>query len=313
VECNAPKIRGASARSKIGFGAPFRQQSDLPFFDFQRQGFHQFLRPEGRAKKVTWIHYDFTLRNVKHKSWSKQIWTKIEKTLEQELATSTSSKRPIAAFDADGTLWDTDLGEAFFKYQIAKHVLPNLPENPWKYYRDWKESADPRPAYLWLAQINKSHKITEVRTWAEEAVRTNPPLPIFEDQKKLIELFLANKVEVYVITASVSWAVEPGAKRLGIAEENVIGVHTKVKNGVVTDEQEGIITYREGKIAALLEKTAGRAPFFASGNTMGDLALLESAKLGLAVGAAQEGQELFATEEHLRQEAHARNWLVHRF
>jgi phosphoserine phosphatase len=248
---------------------------------------------------------------VKYKSWSKEIWTKIESALEAEL--KSSPHHPIAAFDADGTLWDTDLGETFFKYQISKKVLSHLPENPWIHYRQLKESGDPRPAYLWLAQINQNHKIGEVRKWAEDAVRAHSPLPIFEDQQKLIQLFLSKGVQVFIVTASVAWAVEPGGIRLGVPMENVLGVRTKVQRDVVTDLQEGVITYREGKLEALLEVTDGRKPFFASGNTMGDLALLEGAKLSLAVGAAQEGQELFATEERLRQEAIARNWLIHRF
>jgi HAD superfamily phosphoserine phosphatase-like hydrolase len=252
--------------------------------------------------------------NVKYKNWSKDIWTRIETALEAELKSSLPlNVRPIAAFDADGTLWDTDLGENFFKYQIAKKVLSGLPENPWIHYRKWKESGDPRPAYLWLAQINHKHPLAEVRTWAEDAVREHSPLPFFEDQRKLIELFLSKNVEVFIVTASVAWAVEPGGKRLGVPLQNVLGVRTKVQNGLVTNEPDGVITYREGKLEALLKVTDGQKPFFASGNTMGDLALLEAAKLSLAVGAAKENHELFATEERFRQEARSRNWMIHQF
>ncbi len=239
----------------------------------------------------------------------------IEEKIKAGLATElrSSSRHPIAAFDADGTLWNTDLGEAFFKYQISQGLLKNLPEEPWHYYRKWKESGDPRPAYLWLAQINEGHPISEVRAWAEAAVCVQSPLPIFEEQKRLIEYFQANKVDVFVITASVAWAVEPGAKRLGIPFEKVLGVQTKLQKDIVTKEQNGKITYREGKLEALLEITGGQKPFFASGNTMGDLALLEGAKLRLTVGAATETEELFTTEENLRKEAHARGWMVHQF
>lgn len=247
---------------------------------------------------------------MKQKNWI-QIEQKIKTQLETELRSSRS--RPIAAFDADGTLWNTDLGEAFFKYQINQHLLKNLPENPWDHYRKWKESGDPRPAYLWLAQINKGHKIAQVRQWAEEAVRTQSPLPIFEEQKSLIEFLQSKKVEIFIITASVSWAVEPGAQRLAIPIENVIGVHTKVKKNIITEEQDGLISYREGKLEALLQMTGGRKPFFACGNTMGDFALLDGAQLRLAVGAAQPGDELYTTEERLRQEATSRGWMTHQF
>ncbi len=248
---------------------------------------------------------------MKYKNFSPQFWELLSNALDQELKTNSN---PVAAFDADGTLWDLDLGESFFKWQIANSNLPNLPADPWKYYHDWKESGDPRPAYLWLAQINQDQQLEQVHAWAEACARSHEPLPIFPDQLKLIEWLLKNKVQVYVITASIKWAVEPGVRRLGLRPENVLGVCTKVEEGVVTDHQDGLITYREGKPAALLEKTKGRKPFFACGNTMGDFALLESAtRLQLAVGATHEGHELFETEEKLRQESKSRGWFAHQF
>jgi HAD superfamily phosphoserine phosphatase-like hydrolase len=248
---------------------------------------------------------------MKYKSFSAQFWEQLSKALDQELKTNS---KPIAAFDADGTLWDTDLGESFFKWQIENSRLINLPANPWKYYCDWKNSGDPRAAYLWLAQINQDQPITRVQEWAEAAVIAQEPLPIFPDQQKLIRWLLNHKVQVYIITASVKWAVEPGARRLALNFDDVLGVRTRIDGGIVTDQQEGIITYREGKPEALLKMTKGKKPFFACGNTMGDFALLESAtRMQLAVGAAPKGHELHETEEKLRFEARSRNWFIHQF
>jgi HAD superfamily phosphoserine phosphatase-like hydrolase len=219
----------------------------------------------------------------------------------------------VAAFDADGTLWDTDLGESFFKWQIANANLPNLPKDPWRHYRAWKESGDPRPAYLWLAQINAGQPLKQVQDWAEQAVKAHEPLPIFEDKRKLIQWLLEQKVRVYIVTASVKWAVEPGALRLGLRYDDVLGIQTKVQDGVITGEQEGVITYREGKAEAIRE-ASGHAPFFAAGNTMGDLALLESAtQMRLVSGAAPKEHELFEAEEKLRTEGKARGWFIHQF
>lgn len=248
---------------------------------------------------------------MKYKNFSKEFWDLLSKAIDQELK---SNSRPVAAFDADGTLWDTDLGENFFKWQIKNSHLPNLPSDPWKYYRDWKESGDPRPAYLWLAQINQGQKFSQVQTWAEQAVKHHEPLPIFAEQAKLVQFLQEKKVEVFIVTASIKWAVEPGAQRLGVTTDQVLGIQTEIENERVTDQQHGIITYREGKPAALLEATGGRKPFFCCGNTMGDFALLESAtRLRLAVGAAKKGEELFATEEELRSKALEKNWFIHQF
>lgn len=252
-----------------------------------------------------------TLRFVKYKNYPDEIWKRIRDAVAEE---KKQHARPVAAFDADGTLWDTDLGESFFKYQIAQKLLSGLPADPWRHYRDWKENGDPRPAYLWLAQINQGHSLADVRSWAESAVKAHEPLPIFPDQRKLIEFLKSEGVQVYIVTASVRWAVEPGSLRLGLEFDDVIGVETSVENGLVTGTAAGHMTYREGKAEALLLKTKGQRPFLTAGNTMGDYHLLKSAsRVALAVGAAPEGHELFETEDKLRGEARQNGWISHRF
>ncbi len=251
---------------------------------------------------------------MKYKNFPQEFWKNFESSLNQELK---SNSRPIAAFDADGTLWDLDLGEDFFQWQIqhcAGQFKFPIPEDPWVHYRNMKASGDPRPAYLWLAQINQGLPIETIQAWAEQAVQSQEPLAIFPDQRKLIEWLQQKGVEIFVITASVKWAVEAGAARLGIPADHVLGVATTIENGLITTQQAGTITYREGKIQALLEKTKGLKPFLSCGNTMGDIALLEnSTQLSLAVGTAINGQELFETEEKLREQARQKNWLIHQF
>lgn len=246
---------------------------------------------------------------MKYKDYSTDIWSRINTTLDQVLKEDSS---PVAAFDADGTLWDIDLGETFFHYQID-HNLVNLPPHPWDHYERMK-AENPQKAYLWLAQICQGLKLEQVHQWAVEAVKEQHPLPVFMEQKKLIDLFLSRGVHVYIVTASVKWAVEPGAEMLGLQKKDVIGVETRVLNGAITELQQGLITYRQGKVDALLEKTHGKKPFFASGNTMGDFQLLQTAThLSLAVSAAARDDKLFKTESELQQNAEKYGWLSHRF
>jgi phosphoserine phosphatase len=248
---------------------------------------------------------------MNYKNYPPQFWTQIEKTI---VELQKSNTKLIAAFDADGTLWDTDLGENFFEYQIEQKHVP-LPPEPYQEYLDKKAvNNDPRAAYVWLAQINAGKNITEVRTWADKAFENIQPRPIFSEQKKLIELFLKNNIEVFIVTASIQWAVEPGARALGLKNENVIGVETKIENNLVTETPALPITYRQGKVDALLKLTHGVKPFFASGNSTGDIELLESAThIRLAVSAASRDQKLFKTEKELFEIAEAKNWLTHRF
>ncbi len=246
-----------------------------------------------------------------YKPYPDAYWQKIETALKEVKARG----EPLyAAFDADGTLWDTDLGENFFQYQIDQNQV-ELPKDPWDHYYNLKKvDNDPRSAYMWLAQINKSKPLDQVKAWAQEAFNLVQPNPIFSEQLKLIHYLKSNGVQIYIVTASIKWAVEPGARALGLTEDNVIGVETEVQNGLVTDIPVLPVTYRLGKTEALMKKTNKQRPFLCAGNTIGDLELLLSAThIQLAVSAASRDDRIFGNERELLQKAVEFNWLGHRF
>lgn len=220
--------------------------------------------------------------------------------------------RAVAAFDADGTLWNTDLGEAFFEYKI-KHQLVPLPPDPFGHYNWLKENKSHTEAYVWLAQVLKGVPLEKVREWATAAVEAQP-LPIFEEQVRVLEKLKSLEVETYIVTASIKWAVEPGARKLGLTNDNVIGIETETVNGIVTEKPHGVITYREGKAAAILARTGGLAPYFASGNTEGDKWLLECATaLRLVMSSAPENTENYPTELKMLELAAKNGWHSHRY
>ncbi len=219
-----------------------------------------------------------------------------------------------AAFDADGTLWDSDLGEQFFQYQIDRCNLETLNNiDPWEYYETTKQT-DPVAAYLWLAQINAGHSLEQVRQWAKECVDTKGAR-VFESHKTLIKWLQEMGVETLIVTASIQWAVEPAGMLAGIPYENVMGIQTAIdENGIVTKEQFGPITWRDGKAEALLERTKGVAPVFCSGNTLGDIALIAASQGGRLCSQTQvEENGLFWEEQKLLEHAKLNNWAVHHF
>src|SRR6185295_2417671 len=109
-------------------------------------------------------------------------WKTLKKAIE---AARARQARPIAAFDADGTLWNTDLGEALFDYQVRKRLVPGLPPDPWAHYEHLKADVSHEVAYLWLAQINEGQPLEQVRQWAREAVAAMAPVPVFREVKDL--------------------------------------------------------------------------------------------------------------------------------
>ncbi len=228
-------------------------------------------------------------------------------------AATNKSEPLIAAFDADGTLWDTDIGEAFFDYQIGHCGLTDMPSDPWHHYLELKKQ-DPPTAYAWLAQINAGKSLKQVRAWAAESLQRQL-VPVFSSQKRLITLLLERGFEVFIVTASVKWAVEPAAALVGVDFDHVLGITTEIKNGLVTQQPVEPITWRQGKADALLRATAGIRPILCAGNTFGDIALLETAtKMALAVSTqTEEGSGLFIEESKLREEADRRGWRQHFF
>lgn len=248
---------------------------------------------------------------MNYKKYSQSTWDLIKQTIALK---KNGLQKLVAVFDADGTLWDCDLGENFFQYQIDHKQVP-LPDNPFEHYLDLKKiNNDPRPAYVWLAQINKNLPLQKVRGWADQAFASIAPNPIFEEQQKLIQLLRENDVDVFIVTASIKWAVEPGARALGLSNNSVIGVETEVHDGTISERPVHPITYRMGKVEALKKHIGTRIPFLASGNSIGDFELLDfSSDIKLVVSAAAMDDRLHKSEKELQIEAEKKKWIIHRF
>ena len=240
--------------------------------------------------------------------FKKTLYSKIDQALAEGAA-------PIAAFDADGTLWDTDIGENFFDYEINNCNLTALKAigDPWAYYTANK-NPDPRVAYAWLAQINKGYSLAQVQAWAKQAIDSIQPVPVLQPMKELIDFLKSRQVEVFIVTASVKWAVEPAASLVGVDFDHVLGITTKVLNNHVTDEVEYPITWRDGKAEAILQRTKNVKPLLAAGNTYGDIALINTAShINLAVSTQSEKNGLYEEEIRLCEEAKTRKWIFHEF
>jgi hypothetical protein len=245
--------------------------------------------------------------------FSPQLWDAIDAAIAR--AKSEIRGPLIAAFDADNTLWDSDAGETFFDWQIHNSGL-DLPPDPWAHYKALKKP-DPRVGYVWLAQISAGIPLTQVRSWAAECLREKSPWPVYESQIKFVSKLKDAGFEVFIVTASIKWAVEPFASLVGVDFDHVIGIETEVAGGIVTDKPVLPMTWREGKASGLLTRTGGIAPAIACGNTYGDSFLLQAAThFRLAVSTQPEssrGSGLWEEEEKLRVEAQAKSWPIHRF
>ncbi len=214
----------------------------------------------------------------------------------------------VAAFDADGTLWPCDVGKEFFHYQIKKGLLKNKMPDPQAEFDCLYEEKDRKAALIWLAQIQSGFSPEQINEWVSGFLKEKP-FKVFLFQKDLIHWLVDNKVNVFIVSSSLKCVLDQALKGYNIPTENIIGVQTLIKAGIVTNKPVLPAPIHKEKVLSLLEKTKGINPFFVAGNTLADQALLESStQLRLVVSTAQKGERNYDSERKLLKIAQDRAW-----
>ena len=181
-----------------------------------------------------------------------------------------------AVFDADGTLWREDLGEAFLLYlQKNKWIPPHC-------FSEVKriEQTDPLTAYVLTVQCMAglpAKRVAELahrfaNPWVKERVR--------EDVWDLVENCKANGHKLVLVSATSELVLQ----QLDILDDfEIHGIRTAIVEGKLTDRVLYPVTYGEGKFE-FLKKHFSRPPRMAAGDSPGDLPMLEYAEIGVWVG-----------------------------
>lgn len=224
------------------------------------------------------------------------------------------SGRKIAAFDADGTLWSGDIGEVFFRDQVAQGTAPRAPKmDPWKVYCDDANGGDAVKAYGWLAQWNAGVREDDLNRWAEEFFAKHWQSRVFAPMQTFVKELHDAGFECWVVSGSIKWVVAAGAKRYGIPFNRVIGTAVTVNGGILTDQIDGVVPYRGGK-TVMVDSVIKQRPLFAAGNTYWDKELICTATtLGLSIHSEHPGEPNYDSEQKLQELAREKNWLSQRF
>lgn len=226
-----------------------------------------------------------------------------------DLALKSQDHNPIAAFDADGTCWFSDVGRDFFSHQAEHKFFAGNDTYDWGDYKAIEESKGMEAALLWMSQVLNGLKLEDVRAFGEDCIKWSVPNYV-AFTKEIIDHLHDRGVDVYIVTASVKWTVEAGARYFGIPEQRVIGVTTKIDgNGILTDQQDGPVTWYEGKLKGLLEKTGGKKPFYVSGNTMSDVAMMRaSTAFKVVISSVTPEESIFDSEMEALKVAKSEGW-----
>lgn len=191
-----------------------------------------------------------------------------------------ASAGTLAAFDADGTLWSRDVGEAFLRHAGETGLLRAWPKGDavWKEYEHRLSGGDLVHAFEMCATAFEGVPQAEVEAAARAFVDPQWNAYVFPPMRQLVEALHRAEAEVWVVSASPSWVVVPGAALLGIPAERVIATRAAVEGGVVQPRLAEAMPAFDRKAEAIVA-AAGRAPHFAAGNSEYDFALLESARV----------------------------------
>ena len=99
--------------------------------------------------------------------------------------------------------------------------------------------------------------------------------------------------DVWVVSGSSKWSVEPVFGRFGIPPERVIGIDLEVHDGFLTDRTAGPVPIRAGKIDALRHRTP-EVPLLSASDSKNDIPLLQySAGLKVRINSRNRDTEDF--------------------
>jgi len=132
---------------------------------------------------------------------------------------------------------------------------------------------------------------------------------IFTPSRDLIALLHDNGFEVWVITGSPQVLYQGFlSEQLGIPMTNVVGVHSIIRDGVITDELVQPVTQDHGKKEAI-ETVVQACPLLVAGNSRGDKEMIESS-CGLRLIVNPDEHVAPDQEMSIADYAESQGWLV---
>jgi len=212
--------------------------------------------------------------------------------------------RRVAVFDADGTLWYDDIGEAFARWLVEGDLLKGThADSFWdEYERRVNESRI--DGYTWVIQVMAGLPEADVKLWCRQlAAAWSNYRP---GMKALIAGLEQEGYETWICSASNRWIVRATAPYVGIPDERVLGIETQVADGLLTTRPIYPRPCNQGKVDAI-QKHIGVKPVFAFGDSMGDFEMLAWAVQPMVVGRRDH------QDNELVRQAGPRGWPVHRF
>lgn len=206
----------------------------------------------------------------------------------------------IATFDNDGNLWSEQpmYFQLFFAIDRVKDLAPDHPE--WKTEQPFKAVLENNieelakqgvPGLLKLVMVSHAGVTTDefetiVKNWLATAKhpRFNRPYTdlVYQPMLELLDYLRANDFKTFIVSGGGIEFMRPWVEGVyGIPKDQVVGSSVKtqfvIKDGNPVIERLPEIDFiddKEGKPVGI-NRFIGRKPVFASGNSDGDLAMMQ--------------------------------------
>ena len=209
----------------------------------------------------------------------------------------------VAAFDADGTLWREDVGEAWLAHLVQKKLIQLADgRDPVAAY-EAMVARDRGTGFAYAAQLQAglSEAVLSEEARALAGLWVGPR--VIAVAQELLALCESVGLSVQVVSASPIEIVRVAAPLAGVPAERCLGMTVRVDpQGRCTDELVLPITYAAGKVEALARRRLGPLALGAGDSIHGDLALLTAARVPVVI-AGESGSPL-------ADEARRRGWDV---
>lgn len=212
----------------------------------------------------------------------------------------------VMASDGDGTLWRGDVGEDLFELAVAEGLLrpaalaalrgeaaahdiavaddADASGVARELLSSHREGRYPNgPAFAMMAWAFAGFTESELDALCERSLDERGFAERVRPELAPVHAWARDRgVPLWLVSASPTAVAAAAGRRMGIPREQVVAMDPRVVDGVVLPELGDEPTYRDGKLRRLRACT-GETLLAGFGDSYWDLALIEEARVGVAV------------------------------
>jgi phosphoserine phosphatase len=215
-------------------------------------------------------------------------------------------RQGIVVFDADGTLWEGDIGNQTFEAVLAKRAarraaLPALRNEAALIGAPLREDPNEQAsvlydaflsgalpdlrAYSMMAWIFAGYTPAEVRAFASGVIEAvGLAGRVFPEVLPILRWAREARVPLWIVSASPLYVVEEAVRKLELPVDRVYGMTPWLEQDIVAPRLLEPAPYRTGKVDLLVKEASAVSILGAFGDSAADLPMLALGEVKVAVG-----------------------------